>query len=59
MMKKNVFFEMMKNLGLTSKMFLKIAGGRMDIPHPTPLDPPLAMSYGNHQKSLTYFSPVV
>ena len=24
--------------------------------HPTPLDPPLAISYRNHQKSLAYFS---
>ena len=28
----------------------------MHIPHPTPLDPSLAISYGNHQKSLAYFS---
>ena len=40
----------------TSKTFLKTAGGRMDSPHPTPLDPPLVMGYGNHQKSLVYFS---
>ena len=33
-----------------------MAGGRMHTPHPTPLDPPLAMSYRNHQKSLAYFS---
>ena len=39
-----------------SKTFLKMAGGRMDIPHPTPLDSPLAISYRNHQKNLTYFS---
>ena len=39
-----------------SKTFLKMAGGRMDTPHPTSLDPPLAMSHGNHQKSLVYFS---
>ena len=25
-------------------------------PHPTPLDPPLAISYKSHQKSLAYFS---
>ena len=24
--------------------------------HPSPLDPPLAISYRNHQKSLAYFS---
>ena len=28
----------------------------MHTPHPTPLDPPLAISYRNHQKSLVYFS---
>ena len=40
----------------TSKTFLKLTGGRMHTPHPTPLDPPLAISYINHQKSLAYFS---
>ena len=40
----------------TSKTCLKMAGGRMHTPHPTPLNPPLAMSYRNHQKSLAYFS---
>ena len=40
----------------TSKIFLKMASGRMHIPHPTPLDPFLAMSYRNYQKSLVYFS---
>ena len=40
----------------TSKIFLKMAGGRMHIPHPTPLDPPLVISYRNHQKSLAYYS---
>ena len=40
----------------TSKTFLKMAGGRMLMPHPTPLYPPLAISYRNHQKSLAYFS---
>ena len=29
----------------TSKTFLKMAGGRIHTPHPTPLDPPLAISY--------------
>ena len=33
-----------------------MAGGKMHTPHPTPLDPPLAISYRNHQKSLAYFS---
>ena len=33
-----------------------MAGGRMHIPHPTPLDSPLAISYRNHQKNLAYFS---
>ena len=42
----------------TSKTFLKIAGGRMHTPYPTALDPPLAISYRNHQKSLRYFSPL-
>ena len=28
-----------------SKTFLKMAGGRMHIPHPTPLDSPLTISY--------------
>ena len=39
-----------------SKAFLKMGGGRMYTPHPSPLDPPLAISYRNHQKSLAYFS---
>ena len=39
----------------TSKTLLKIAGGKMH-PHLTPLDPPLAVSYRNDQKSLVYFS---
>ena len=39
-----------------SKTFLKMAGGKMHTSHPTPLDPPLALSYRNHQKSLAYFS---
>ena len=37
------------------RTFLKMAGGRMHTPHPTPLNPPLAISYGKHQKSLAYF----
>ena len=28
----------------------------MHTPHPTPMDPPLAISYRNHQKILAYFS---
>ena len=40
----------------TSKTFLKIVGGRMYSPHPTPLYPPLAISYRNYQKGLAYFS---
>ena len=39
-----------------SKTFLKITGGRMHIPYPTPLDSPLTISYRNHQKNLAYFS---
>ena len=31
-------FEIMKKL-YTSKTFLEMAGGRMDTPHPTPIDP--------------------
>ena len=38
------------------KKILKMAGGRMHPSHPNPLDPPLAISYRNHQKSLAYFS---
>ena len=40
----------------TLKMFLKMAGERMYFPHPTPQDPPLAISCKNHQKSVVYFS---
>ena len=39
-----------------SKTFLKMAGGSMHTPHPTPLDSPLAISYRNHQKIQAYFS---
>ena len=39
-----------------SKAFLKMAGGRMHAPHPTPLYPPLAISYRSHQKRLGYIS---
>ena len=39
-----------------SKTFLKMVGGRMHIPHRTPLDPLLTISYRNHQKNLAYFS---
>ena len=40
----------------TSKTFSKMAGGRRHTPHTTSLDPPLAISYRNHQKGLAYFS---
>ena len=40
----------------TSKTVSKMAGGRRHTPHPTSLDPPLAISYKNHQKSLAYIS---
>ena len=40
----------------TSITFFKMAGGRMHTPHPNPLDPPLAISYRNHQKNPAYFS---
>ena len=33
-----------------------MAGGGMHTPHLNPLDPSLAISYRNHQKSLAYFS---
>ena len=33
-----------------------MAGGKMHIPYPTPLDSPLVISYRNHQKNLAYFS---
>ena len=39
-----------------SKTFLKMAGGRKHVSHPTPLDSPLTISYRNHQKNLEYFS---
>ena len=39
-----------------SKTFLRMAGGWMDTPHSTPLNPPLAVTYRNHQKSMAYFS---
>ena len=45
----------MKKL-FTSKTFSKMAGGRRHTSHPTPLDPPLAISYKHHQISLAYFS---
>ena len=31
----------------------------MHTPHPTPLDPSLAINYRNHQKSLAYFSHLI
>ena len=40
----------------SSKTFLKMPGGRMHTPYSNPLDPPLAISYRNHQKSLVYLS---
>ena len=40
----------------SSKKFLKMAGGRMHTPHSTSLDPPMAISYRNHSKSVAYFS---
>ena len=39
-----------------SKTFSKMADVSMHIPHPTPLNPPRAISYRNHQKNLAYFS---
>ena len=40
----------------TPNACLKMAEGRMHTPHPTTLDPPPAISYRNHQKSMAYFS---
>ena len=40
----------------SSKAFLKMAGGKMHTPYPPPLYPLQAISHGNHQKSLAYFS---
>ena len=45
-----------KIVSYTSKTFLKMADEKMHIPHPTSLDPPLAISYRNHQKISAYFS---
>ena len=45
-----------KIVGYTSKTFLKMAGRRMHTPHFTSLDPLLAISYKNYQKSLAHFS---
>ena len=33
-----------------------MAGGKMHIPYPTPLDSPLAISYRNLQQNLAYFN---
>ena len=38
------------------KTFLEMPSGRIHSPYPNPLDPLLAISYRNHQKSLVYFS---
>ena len=44
----------------TSKTFFKMANRRIHTPRSFyPLDPPLAINYGNHQKSLVYFSHLV
>ena len=53
-----IAMEEVRNYGkiVYIKNFLKMAGERMHTPHPTPLDPPLAISYRNHQKSLVYFN---
>ena len=42
----------------TSKTFLKVAGGRMHTPRPTPLDPPLAISYRSHAY-FSYLAPLI
>ena len=47
----------MENCIHTSKTFSEMAGGGCIVyPSSYPLDPPLAISYKNHQKSLAYFS---
>ena len=44
----------------TSKIFLKMGSGRIHTAGSShPQDPPLAISYSNHQKSLVYFSHLV
>ena len=51
--------KLQKLVKLTSKTFLKMAGGKMHTPHPTPLHKALAIScrsYRTHQKSLALFS---
>ena len=48
-------FKIMEKL-FTSNTFLKMAGGGDAYPPFYPLDPPLAISYRDHQKSLAYFS---
>ena len=54
-------YSMEKSYRPTSKTFSKMAGGRMHSLYPSsyPLDPPLAIGYKNHQKSLTYFSHLI
>ena len=40
-----------------SKTLLEKTGGKDTYTsHPSPLDPPMAISYKNHQKGLAYFS---
>ena len=50
--------KLYKKLLYASKTFLKMAGERIHIPHPPPMDPPwpMAISYRNHQKNLAHFS---
>ena len=43
-------FEVKEKL-CTSKTFVKMTGRKMHTPHPTPLDPPQAISYKKHQES--------
>ena len=51
-------FEIMEKLHTScSNTFLKITSGSKN-PSSYPLDPPRAISYRNHQKSLAYFSEV-
>ena len=53
-----IVIEKVQNYGklYSLKTQLKTAGEGVHTPYPTTMDPPLAISYTNHQKSLAYFS---
>ena len=46
----------MEKLYASKAKFLKMAGGRMHAPHPTPLYPPLAISYRTSKEPGIYQS---